>query len=486
MTTMHVAAPLVILLALAYSGTADARAPKVVQARRADTPAPFLRLAAPLASEAAVLKRDTEERTPNIGFPRALPGLADDGLPMRLQWSELGNGSRVAHFAISSSGAAALRVGLDPRALPLQALLRFHDGAGRAIEVTGESILESIADNLEAREHGMNARTWWSPVVESSTAVVEIELPAGVQPEQVRLGVPKISHLVASAKNGFATRKEASCSLDAKCHEGAWSAEMNAEARMLFTRDGVTYACSGTLLADHDPATEIPYFHTAGHCISGQADASTVVTYWFYRSAECNGSPGRYEVVNGGAQLLFAHPETDTVLLRLNQPAPRGATYLGWSANASFAEGTPVTGVHHGGAEMQKISFGNIAGFASCMRGGEMCRRSSGAESSHYHVTWRAGTTLAGGSGSPLIADGTRELIGHLSSGMSACGATDAGDFYGRFDLAYRAGLHRWLGTKPAARITPTPVPVPPPPVVAGPRLRLTTTLSSVPRLAYR
>ena len=260
---------------------------------------------------------------------------------------------------------------------------------------------------------------------------------------------------------------------------------MNAEARIVFTRDGATYACSGTLLADQDPASDIPYFHTAGHCISSQAEASTMATYWFYRSGGCNsGVAGRYEVSNAGATLLFTHEETDTALLRLNAAPPQGAVYLGWSSGTPLETGAAVTGISTGGIEMQKISFGDVKGHASCLRGGGMCRLAPVANSAFYYVAWRAGTTMGGGSGSPLVADNSRFLVGHLSSGTSSCEAGKSGDFYGRFDLAYHAGMSRWLGASPVAVVLPDP----PPPTarVDGPRLRLSTSLSSVPRYSQR
>ena len=450
---------------------------KVVQAKQRGEPAIAARLYAPAPEEMAVtLKNAPNARATRIGFSRATRELADDGLASRLQWQELPGGGRIAHFSITSADAAAVRVGIAPKALPLDSRFRFHDGSGRALEVRGEDILESIAANLEAGEQGANARTWWSPVVDSSTAVVEVELPAGTQPSGVRFGVPGISHLVTSAKSNFALPKiEASCALDAKCHENMWGNEMNAEARMLFTRDGTTYACSGTLLADQDSNTEIPYFHTAGHCISNQRDASTVATYWFYRSNACNsGAPSRYEVRSGGAQLLYVHQETDTTLLQLNEPPPAGAVYLGWNAGA-LTIGAPVTGIHHGSAE-QKLSFGDVRAYAGCLLQGGMCMADSLATGNYYYVTWRAGVTLGGSSGSPLIADNTRTLVGHLSSGMSACGSNQ-GDFYGRFDIAYKAGLNRWLGSTPVAVVTPVPAPPAEPRDMPGPRLRLTTTL---------
>ncbi len=438
-----------------------------------------VKLFPPSPEEVAVFAKATnDKRAPRIGFARSVNELADERLASQLQWQESAGGGLRAQVAITSPEAAAIRVGIVAKALPLQARLRFHDGSSRPVEVKGEDILERIAANLDHGDTGANARTYWSPVIESSTAMIEIELPAGTRAAEVRMSMPVISHLLSSAKKGFTLPKvETSCAVDAKCHENMWGSEMNAEARILYTRDGTTYACSGTLLADHDPNSQIPYFHTASHCIKSQSDASTVATYWFYRSSSCNsGAAGRFEVRSAGAELLHVHAETDTTLLRLNEAPPAGAVYMGWNAASPLGIGAAVTGIHHGDAE-QKLSFGDVRAFAGCLMQGGMCMAESLGGGNYYYVTWRAGVTLAGSSGSPLVADNSRSLVGHLSSGMSACGPNPPGDFYGRFDVAYRAGLNRWLGAAPVAVVTPVPTPPPPPREMIGPRLRLTTTL---------
>ena len=68
-------------------------------------------------------------------------------------------------------------------------------------------------------------------------------------------------------------------------------------ARLVYTTDGASYVCSGTLIADRDHSTFIPYFLTANHCVNTQTVASTIQTYWFYRSTACNsGTRGDYRV----------------------------------------------------------------------------------------------------------------------------------------------------------------------------------------------
>lgn len=53
--------------------------------------------------------------------------------------------------------------------------------------------------------------------------------------------------------------------------------------------------------------------------------------------------------------------------------------------------------------------------------------------------------TAGGGSGSGLFLV-SGELVGTLFGGYSGCDNPDVQeDYYGRFDLAYRDALYRWL-----------------------------------------
>jgi trypsin-like peptidase len=253
------------------------------------------------------------------------------------------------------------------------------------------------------------------------------------------------------------------CEHDVMCYQGTWGSESNAEARMVFTSGGSSYVCSGTLVADKDAATFIPYFVSANHCIDNQLDASSLQTYWFYRSTACNsGVRGASATVTGGATLLYASPTTDTSFMRLNSPPPAGALYAGWIVGATPDPGTAVTGIHHPSGGLQKISFGSIADYWSCSASVDehfTCDSASGPASSFYGVDWSTGITEPGSSGSGLFRDNGHYLVGQLYGGSSSCTGS-ASDFYGRFDVAYNAALYQWLGN--AASAAPTaPVALP-------------------------
>ena len=453
-------------------------APKSVSARLLAARPASVSLGLPRAQEMALL--EAAPRVAAVGFPRKLPALETEArLQSSLRWQELPGGRRVASVAITSHGAAAVRLGVYVSALPLEARLRFAGPNAPAYEFTGEQVLDTIATNLESGAGGVEARTFWSPVIESATAILEVELPPGVPAEHLRIGVPRLSHLLGSAQDNFTAPKSSrACEIDVSCHSGAWGVESSAVARVLFTIDGVTYACSGTLLADQDPATAIPYFYTAQHCIPDQAAASTLVTYWFYRSRSCDSSlPARYEVRAGGATLLHVDRETDVAFLRLNTAPPPGALYAGWTAAEPLSAGTAVTGIHHPTGDLQKISFGMIESYVSCHSSSAdslMCSNTFVPDAKFYSVGWTSGVTNAGSSGSGLFLDNGRYLVGQLFGGTSSCAARSAGDYYARFDVTYRSALSRWLGEGMTARASSPPV-----------RLRLSTSLT-IPRSRER
>lgn len=400
-------------------------------------------------------------RTPGVPVQvgHGRPVAALDGAPAfarHLAWETRDDGTQVAALSVTSPAAAALRVGLAIEALPAGAVLRFSTPDGQeTYAATASEIGESLT--LTART-GVAQPLYWSPAVESDTMILQVEIPAGASPEAVRLSAPTLSHLVTNASRGFATKAAATCNIDAMCHQGAWSTESNAVARIVFTRGSSSFVCTGTLLADRDPATAIPYFLTANHCVGDQATASTVQTYWFYRSTACNtGTRGTFQSRTGGGTLLYASGGTDSALLRLVAAPPAGATFAGWNASAA-GYGAAVTGIHHPAGDLQKISFGAVRSFFNCVPAGDgkfSCNGASSGTSSFVGVDWTSGLTEGGSSGSGLFLDNGRYLVGQLYGGGGSC--TEPGtDIYGRFDVAYSAGLSPWLGgTPPPVVITP-------------------------------
>ena len=214
-----------------------------------------------------------------IGYPREIPANLR-GLPLTtLPWQPLADGSRTARVEVLAVDAAAFRIGyrVDGPAAGLQ--MRFS-GIGRdevySVAVTGSD------------------RTW-SPVLEGDTATLELRLLSGFEAAQFQVTLDQLSHLVTSPaslgqKDVAAIGKAGACNIDIACVSNPSAALLNsakAVAKAVYTdsADGRTYACTGTLLNSTSGAN---FFYTAAHCISTQASASTLSTYWFFDAVSCN------------------------------------------------------------------------------------------------------------------------------------------------------------------------------------------------------
>lgn len=393
---------------------------------------------------------------PKIGFPRTVDTLKDAAAMTALMgWTVLPEGGQVAAFSIVSPEAAGLRIGLRVHSLPREATLRLYVQGDKTAthSIGGQEILGTIERNLASGASGDAAHTYWTPLSVGSEATVEIELPAGIRTDTVRIAVPRISHLFLTPlqyENYQVEKRAASCNIDVSCYLTDWVDHSKSVALMDFVDAGHAYLCTGTLLADSSNSFT-PYFLSANHCIPDQTVASTLETTWFYRSTYCNGAatfPGS-TTLSGGATLLYRSTTTDTSFMRLNRAAPEGAIFAGWLP-ALPARYSAVTGVHHPTGALQKISFGYVSDYEACVTDDSSafyCSSAATATAQHIQVSWQQGITEEGSSGSGLWVrhtDGSYYVVGTLHGGSSYCGS-DGTDSYGRFDLAYNASLKQWL-----------------------------------------
>ncbi len=388
---------------------------------------------------------------PQIGVARDVPDAADPAaVSARLRWADTGRGTRVAALSIDSEGAKGLRLGVLVRALPAGAVLRFYaQGGPEVVEVSGQEVLDTVQRNLQAGTPDAAARTYWSPDFGGAETTLEIEIPNAAATSSVQVAVPSVSHYVIAPDEahaqGFAKVGEAgSCEIDVSCRP-EYLDQSRSTARMTYVSNGKSYLCTGTLLNDM-ASSGTPYFLSANHCISTQAEASTLITDWFYRSAACNS-----QAVNpatqrrtGGATLLYATATTDTSFMRLNSAPPTGIVYAG-SYFGSLAAGVGLAGVHHPGGDLQKLSVGSLAGFSTCV--GESCTAGSADSTTFLTMGWQQGVTEPGSSGSGLFytIGSKRYVVGQLYGGASSCSAPTGLDQYGRFDTAYRNSIKQWL-----------------------------------------
>ena len=399
--------------------------------------------------------------TPRPGVPRQI-GVARDvsqlgtaaEMAKRLHWQRTAEGGTVAAVGIASRSALGMRIGVRVFRLPASAKLRFYaSGSSAAHEVSGESVLSTLQRNRDSGDSDDEASTFWSPLIESDDVTLEVELPPGVGPAAMAIAVPRVSHVFASPLAAV-PGASASCELDATCY-GDWRPESDATAKMAFVWAGGSYVCSGTLVNDA-ASSGTPYFLSANHCIPNQSAASTIQTYWFYRSVSCNSAAYNpaYQTRIGGASLLYSSTGTDTAFMQLRDLPPAGARYAAWTTSG-VSLGSPLAGLHHPEGDLQKITFGILWGFAKCtglVGGVFQCDVATQATGEYLVLAYTSGIHEQGSSGSGLFAtiDGKHYLIGQMYGTDASCINPGGLGFAGRFDVAYNAALSRWLA-RPAA-----------------------------------
>ena len=157
---------------------------------------------------------------------------------------------------------------------------------------------------------------------------------------------------------------------DAACYP-EWSNSAAGVARILFeTGQGGTSFCTGTLL-NNSREDRTPYFLTAAHCVSSQAEARSVTAFWNYQAPTCNADPPALDSVERtvGAHLLSTlgggdqDSGGDMSLLRLEGAVPDDAVFQGWDATPRRV-GAEVAGIHHPKSgewgNFKRIAFGRL------------------------------------------------------------------------------------------------------------------------------
>ena len=370
-----------------------------------------------------------------LGFGREITTAALPR-PRGLTWRRLPDGRRTFALRVRSPGAAGLRLALRTRGVPDSAELRFstHDAA-EAQTLPSALINASLAADAAA---GSAEPLFWSPLMPGDTLTLRITLPAGIPPREIALEPARLTHLVrlpgAPAIGAHAGATDPAC-------QPSWDRQSRATTLLLYTSaDGGTGACTGTLVADADPATAIPYVLTAHHCFPDQQRASSVESFWLLRAETCGGPVSPGDSVPGGADLLYRAKSTDTALLRLRQPPPTRTAFVQHRAILP-TRGTETVGLHHPLAGPQQLTRATVSGYKTCVEV-DWCDDDADPEAIGYlRVEPRTGATEAGSSGSGLF-DAAGRVVGVLLGGSDTGGF----DYYGRIGRPYSDGLARWLG----------------------------------------
>ena len=422
---------------------------------------PSIRTVSLGAPAASLLQKSTATATGNlekaaeavqIGAKRDVAATATvAGLQSQLNWQPGSGGTQLAAIAFDSATAQGVRLGVWVKSLPAGAVLRFYGASGgEAVQVTGAELEAQAAQLRQSGADDQTVHTYWSPDFGGTQTVLEIQVPAGADVQQVQVAVPRLSHFTQSAAQAQKSVDEkagsGSCNVDLMCQPD-YLAQGRSVARMTYTReDGLSYLCTGTLLNDAT-SSKTPYFLTANHCVSTQAQASTLITDWFYHSASCGSSTVSTDTrrLTKGSTLLYSTASTDTSFVQLNEAPPAGVVYAGSYFGAALSARSGIAGVHHPSGDMEKLSVGTLKGYGQCGNG--TCLDTDVSSGTFYGVNWQQGTTEGGSSGSALFYSigSQRYVSGQLYGGNASCREPNGTDYYGRFDVSYKAKIKQWL-----------------------------------------
>ncbi|HJT97351.1 MAG TPA: hypothetical protein VJ696_03480, partial [Rhodanobacteraceae bacterium] len=397
-------------------------------------------------------------------------------------WEESGATS-IWRYRITADKAASLNVGFTRFHVPPTARLYLYDTAHK-----------QVAGPYDAAHNEPHAQLW-TPIIASSDVVIELDV-ATAERNQVELVIGRIGQ----GYRGFGTAskgyhqpdlgqpKEAAgktcspnevlsgrCNMDVACldENDPWNDPRRAVGAIQL---GGSDDCTGSLV-NNTAGDRRMLFITASHCGLTQGSSPSVVAYWNYEWPTCR-TPGSTEsgqsnppdpnIASSGASFLAATGNpfgacsgptcSDNTLVEFDEaPDPEWNLFWeGWDRRTigatCAAPGDPAStaglcaSIHHPNVDEKRITFVE----RNLEVGGI-----SGGTGTHWHAYWDPtppilpnivdppdplppGVTEPGSSGSPLFTADKR-LVGVLSGGPSACGATgeNLSDFYGQLALAW-------------------------------------------------
>jgi len=398
---------------------------------------------APLPDTALKAVQEENAPDPNTGFQMAVLKVGvnrnaeteiDAAAVFVLNWqkaaSDAAGDGRVARIALTSPDARGMRVALQLRALPDSAEMRFSGSAAP------EKIL-GVVSGEQANALRDGNKVYWTPATDGETQNIEIYLPATVNLEDVNVRLSGVSHLFTSAQDRFrsslVTKASQSCEVDAVCKYGSLGAKFRDEAKavaaMLFTRPDGQYVCTGSVVEFGGNDRTIPYMWSAAQCISTQAVANTLNTFWLYEAASCGSAQLNADAMQltGGAKILHVKTATDTLLLSLNDQIPAEKIPYGVAWVSDPLLGDPMFSIHHPNGDVKKVSTGKGAG--------RTCDTVFGSDpevdtSTLSLVSWSEGTIEPGSGGSGAFtyrsSDGSYRLRGGYTGGSASCSTVGA------------------------------------------------------------
>ncbi len=345
-------------------------------------------------------------------------------------------------MTVTSPDAKAIRVHFTNFSLPPHAKMYFYSPNGAA-----DGPYVGVGRNGDG--------DFWTRSIASDTGVIQLRCP-NADRANVSFVLSELGHIhdrpATPEAGGNADRDtwpcadNVPCLIDANCVSGTPAdPAKDAVAKMEWIIMPYIYTCTGGLLTDTDPNTQIPYFLTANHCFD--SDISNLETFFFYTTDSCNGEcPG--SLVHGGTPppadtigitVVATGTQGDYTLATLDEDPPAGVTYLGWSnAPVAFTDGTPLYRISNANFGPQVYADYEVDTTTPICTGIPRGR--------WIYSTNIQGSTMGGSSGSPVL-NGDSEVVGQLT-GCCGYNCADDCDFVNNWTID-GAMAYYWSAVEP-------------------------------------
>ncbi len=384
-----------------------------------------------LAAADAVSLRKADEADMKLGQPLRIaePRAVEVSPATHGSWTDLPNGAQLWRLRVSAPGATDLNFGFTRYRLP--------EGATLHVWSEKDGYFEGPFAKRDNKQH----RELWTPLIPGDRAVIELYLPFGV-PFDPELVLTQIGVGYRDAFGGLKTLP-GSCNIDVNCKDGKdWRNEIQSVAR--YTIAG-QFLCTGALINDARNSYR-PFFLSAFHCNVSSSNDHTVVVYWNFHSPKCGQLSGGSLADNQqGSTFVAGDFDLDGLLLELDEiPDGRfGTFYLGWDRSGETPQQS--VGIHHPSGDEKAISFDDDP-LTKCGQGGLP---------DHWLTVWDEGTTEPGSSGSPILDQDKRQVVGVLTGGVASCQNTSGFDCYGPVKEFFQiAKVRKALGAKKKKPLT--------------------------------
>ena len=216
-------------------------------------------------------------------------------------WQTLPDGRELGFVRVLAPTATNLSLSFDRAELP--------GGSQMWLEAAnGTHILPRPITGAHARGADL-----YTPLVTADEVVVAIERAAGaplpvLSLTGIHVGVREFGHLPPPPQG--------SCNVDVVCPESTgWEGEVDSVA--VFGMGGSLW-CTGFMM-NNTAEDQTPLFATAQHCGLDSGNASSLIVYWNYESANCGDlSGGRLDDYQLGATWRMEYRSSDWTLVELS------------------------------------------------------------------------------------------------------------------------------------------------------------------------